>query len=232
MELQTLRCSLAAWVLIWATLACRFTNAHDEWESLEYFSKKQFNASDLAEAANHFIEMGETQALKKMEEVSITRQTKGPGDPTSLRMIFLMRVIFQPQKQAIRRPLIGAFFIPIDGNDQANWPHFPLVKSGDSYFLLTNSMGGTGIPESTTKYLQHCMEHGTFRKEKISVPNRKQAESDLDKLWLSKRWQSIDWKVPNPQAAEQHYRKFIQKQAETIEDKATSAPMDTKNGKN
>ena len=50
-----------------------------------------------------------------------------------------------------------------------------------------------GLPESLTDYFGYCRTNGSFRTERVPVPNGKTAIRDLNALRLSNRWLNIQW---------------------------------------
>lgn len=192
-------------------------NATDQLDVPKVFTTKDFSSADLARSANKYIAMGEKKAVQSLKKLALETRASKQGMQINTRITWICRMIFEAKEKPIRRPLVGALMIPINGNDAARWPLFPLAKSGETFFVLGQAGFGTGIPEGADKYIEYCQHNGKFRKAPLTIPEQQRAQKDLKKLKDSKRWQEINWKTANPKATEAWFWKSIAEQARSIQ---------------
>jgi hypothetical protein len=163
----------------------------------ELFRVKKFDAAMIAEAVNHYVAVGEERTKAELEALS-------PNDLFSPEMkagmlsneelahrVSWMCIILWPAKigSSQRPPGYGGLAYVEDRFDRKrDWPLFPVVNAGASYFVLSDSYILGGMAESPRHYLQACEAMGTFRTGTVQVPTRKQAEHDLLELRRSPTW--------------------------------------------
>lgn len=155
----------------------------------------------LAEAANHYVALGETEAMKELGELA--RSSSPPvsgffdGDDRDIQICWLCRILFEPTggAPALRPPGFGGLpVIPARSIRTDRWPLIPLARSGSSHFVLDHAYLIAGLPESASQYLDYSRRHGTFRQQPLPVPTREQAIRDALALRASTQWQSLRWK--------------------------------------
>src|SRR4051794_22723937 len=106
----------------------------------------------------------------------------------------MCRILYEPKgEKPLRQPLFGALSLPYRTMPLERWPHYPLVLSGDTYFVLGDGYRLGGVPESVDEYLSYCQKEGTFRIRAVVVPSRAQALKDFRALTESERWKVIKW---------------------------------------
>jgi hypothetical protein len=161
--------------------------------------QKTFTATDLAEAANCYVAMGETATVKEFAMLS-TRQSHqgqfipGTGFDVNERIGWLCRILFQPDGHSpLRPPKFGVLPLPGKTMSPKNWPLFPVALSGSTYFVLKEGYMPEGTPETLEHYLAYCHGNGIFRKTLVFVPNRQQARMDAANLRKSAPWLAIKW---------------------------------------
>ena len=151
----------------------------------------------LAEAANHYIAMGEDRAVKELkllEDSTYTEMLRGGADPNT-RISWLCRILFRGKPgHSIRPPAYGALtFLPPDMIGE-QWPLYPVAESKGVYFVLSEGYLLAGVAEKASEYVDYCRKHGSFRKTKVKVPTRSEATRALEALTHSGNWQTIRWK--------------------------------------
>jgi hypothetical protein len=162
-------------------------------------TQKSFTATDLAEAVNFYVLMGETAALSDFIRLSKRQVDPDPylsstGFDVNERIGWLCRILYQPHgHSSLRPPKFGILPLPQKTMSPDNWPLFPVALSGSTYFVLKQGYTPDGTPESLTHYLAYCRAHGDFRKSPIVVPTRQQALADAAKLHQSAPWLAIQW---------------------------------------
>jgi len=158
------------------------------------FLQERFNAVSLGNAANHYIKLGEAKTLREFE--SLIRDNDAiPKYNSEERVFWLCRILFSFQESTpIRPPHLGTLPLPHDQFCPADWPVYPLAKSGNSYFVLCEGYSLTGMPEPIDKYFKACKTYGNFRTQTIAVPTLFECQQDLMRLRQSRRWKMINWK--------------------------------------
>jgi hypothetical protein len=189
--------------LFWLTGACAGPN-HDSgscdlppppaYRSFPSFLEEdRFDTATLAITVNHYVKLGEPRALadlmargaKADEELNPSRK---------LRVAWVARILFGTSGKTLRPPSYGAFFLPHLSMEGEKWPLYPLVHSGDSYFVMSEGYILAGVAEPTPNYLRYCRENGRFRQAPVPVPTRQQSVLDLERLQASRTWKEVRWK--------------------------------------
>lgn len=165
-------------------------------EPPKLFREKPFFCATLAETANHYIALGEKEAIKELESAILDWDTdfKG-GFSRNERIGWVCRIVFQPKgKQPLRDPAFGALGLPWRSMPLTKWPLYPVALSGSTHFVLSEGYSLGGRPEDPKKYLKYCREKGKFRTKRVPAPTKRQALKDLDQLRQSEAWKAIKWK--------------------------------------
>jgi len=195
-------------------------------EEPKLFREQSFNAADLAEAANHFIGIGEAASVKELNGLAANHS--GEADQRVVHRIgWICRIIFRPKaKDALLPPAYGALF---DLGDLCvhktvddiikEWPLFPVALSGSTYFVLSDRYSLGGRSQDLKEYVAYCQTNGVFMTTLLKVPTEQQALKDAAALRRSKAWRAIKWedkKLGESYGSEPQSWSFIQNQAESI----------------
>jgi len=139
--------------------------------------QKQFDSTILANAINYYIGLGEKQSLIELQALS-----RDDFDFSN----------------ALRPPGFGGLSLPRNSMPLQSWPLYPIAKTGNTYVVLSEGYSLRGLAEPVSSYLDYCKTNGTFLKQKIAVPNRQNAITDISNLRKSTRWTSIKWSDSGP----------------------------------
>lgn len=190
------------------------------------FEAKDYTPIDFAEAVNHFVNLGEKNAIAELEKLSSEGQEyNSNGVSVGERVGWMCRVLFEGKDgQALRTPKFGVLeFLPPPDLMTINWPQFPIAKSGSTYFVLWEgyiTIGGDPGLEEPSAYIQYCRQNGVFRKRLVTVPTSSKALEDLAALKTSEAWKSIKWSYiyqgTKCTLSEQYVWTFIEGQANRI----------------
>lgn len=189
------------------------------------FSEREFTCASFAEAVNHFISLGEDNAVKELRRLALR-----PGEDfiashgefsVNERIGWVCRVLFQPNDgKPLRPPLYGGLNLPENSMPLKSWPLYPVAFSGGTYFVLSQGYMLLGVAEDPKDYIDYCRTTGHFRKTPIPVPTRMDALRDATALKESEPWRVIKWKDRgeewNYSINEERVWSFIQNQAESI----------------
>ncbi len=166
----------------------------------DLFKKKEFNAAILAQAANHYITMGEAssiKALKALEEDHAEAIKR--GFHTNERIGWICRIIFQGKNgKPLRPPMYGGLSLPRLTMPLKRWPLYPVAESGGVFFVLSEGYKLAGLAERASSYIDYCSATGKLRKAEIKVPSQAVAVAAFNSLKKSKRWTMIKWKDEGP----------------------------------
>lgn len=161
----------------------------------KFLTEKEFSCAMFAEAINHFVDMGEEKAIAAIKELA-AKPGATPQDLAIQRLAFTCRSLFEPKgKVPLRAPPYGGLLqLPERTMPLEKWPLYPVVRSGSSYFVLSErySLGGKLGP--TISYFNYCFADGKFRKDRVPVPSKEQALRDIDLLRESEPWKALKWK--------------------------------------
>jgi hypothetical protein len=163
------------------------------------FRWKSFTCVTLAETVNHYVALGEEEAVKELEYLCSDWLTERHADCSRRERIgWVCRMLFQPTgKEPLRPPAYGMLSLPYISMPLTRWPLYPVTASGTSYFVLSEGHLLAGQAELPGDYLAYCRINGSFRTEKVPVPTREQALEDLEKLRRSPAWKAIKWSDGN-----------------------------------
>ena len=155
------------------------------------FQQQSFNCDTLADAANHYVAIGEDATIR---ELSALPPDDYKGIDIDERVGWVCRILFQPKgKHFLREPMLGGLQLPYEFRRSPNWPLYPIAQSGSSYFVLSEGYMLAGFPEPREAYLNYCRTNGRYRTSTVPRPSKSQAESDATTLRQSKNWQVIRW---------------------------------------
>lgn len=158
----------------------------------DFFRLDSVDCANITRTVNYYVDLGEEETLREFENLLSDRFENGSPDIDE-RIGWLCRILYQPNGEPLRPPGTGGFMLPYDQFPLAKWPLFPIAKSGDTYCVLARRSSIMGLPESLTDYFGYCRTNGSFRTERVPVPNGKTAIRDLNALRLSNRWLNIQW---------------------------------------
>jgi hypothetical protein len=191
-------------------------------EPPKLFREKTFTSATLADAANHYIALGEKAAVRELESESPEWDTDHKaGFSRNERIGWVCRIVFQPKgKKPLRGPAYGGHDLPYNTMPLTKWPLYPVARSGSTYFVLSEGYQLGGYPEDPKHYLDYCKTEGKFRTERVPTPTRCQALQDVEQLRRSEAWKAIKW-VDSGQGFSYSFNedwiwKFIQAQAEDM----------------
>jgi hypothetical protein len=181
------------------------------------FREKSFTCVTLAEAVNHYVDLGEEAASKELEALAWSGilgddQESATGRFSRYeRITWVCRILFAPKGSSPLRPAaLGAPCFPSVA--LTAWPLFPVAAAGTSYFVLSQGYVLAGRAEDPTAYLPYCRANGKFRTARVPVPTRVQALKHLQQLHQSAAWKAIKW----GEAGDDWTWRYIKAQAENI----------------
>jgi hypothetical protein len=161
----------------------------------ELLREESFTCATLAEAANHYIALGEKAGTEELESHVVDWEVDHrEGFSRNERIGWICRIVFQPRSaEPLRSPRYGALSLPWNTMSLANWPLYPLACSGSTYFVLSEGYMLGGVPEDPKSYLEYCRANGEFRTAGVPIPTRVEALKDSGSLRRSEAWQAIKW---------------------------------------
>ncbi len=180
---------------------------------------KEFSCTDLIDATNYYIGLGEKAALAECLEIS--RRAENVDLVTTYfdrveRLTWLCRMLYQANQGAfLRPPMLGALSLPIADMPKEQWPYYPLCRSGDVFFVMAEGYALSGVAERLHDYIRYCQLHAKFRTKKLRPVSRALAQESLNQLYarksvLNKNWLSAELK---------HVRDFMQAQIDRMPEK-------------
>ncbi len=193
------------------------------------FLQADYNSRDLSQAANYFISMGEEKAFEKLSSLAsfngaerrwalAAASPKVTSFSLNSRLSWMCRILYEPRgAEPLRPPRFGALSLPAMPLEK--WPLYPLVLSGDTYFVLGDGYNLAGLAESLTAYMDYCRTVGVFRKKTLPLPDRKQALRDCALLTTSENWKALKWTDASYSIPEEDVTNRIKSQAERIPEK-------------
>ncbi|MEL7500575.1 MAG: hypothetical protein AAFN77_23485 [Planctomycetota bacterium] len=156
----------------------------------KFFTNAKTNSAELASAVNHFVELGEQQSAEVLRGIADSQTFSNEID-LQFRVACVARIVWQNARKPVAPPSLGLYGggVTVDSGNQAEWPLFPVAKSGDSYFIVVHGgRGGTGTSANLGSYINKCRANGTFLVKKIKLQTSQQCEADAKSLRQSKRW--------------------------------------------
>jgi hypothetical protein len=211
------------------------------------FTERTFNSASLAEAANHFIAIGERATFDELEvflaeNPAHTNYLFTRGYSVDERIAWVFRIIYEPKEPVplhvsktgawipgnivpLRGPDFGWLQLPKISMPAENWPLYPIALSGSTYFVLKEPYTPKEVPETIGHYMKYCKDTGVIRKTPVVVPTREQALKDTEQLRQSSAWKAIKW-IDNGEIGfpmgEKRTWDFIQNQARTISESSVA----------
>jgi len=191
----------------------------------DLFTKKQFNAVALAQAANHYIGLGEVEAIKALKALEEDHSKAiDRGFHTNERIGWICRIVFQGTKgKPLRQPLYGGLSLPYLTMPLERWPLYPVAESDGVFFVLSEGYMLAGVAERASDYIDYCSANGDFRKTKVKIPTHDEAVSAFDSLKQSERWTIIKWRDEGPGTKYTMSEEWVLRD---IEAQATSIPKE------
>lgn len=161
-------------------------------EALRLLEQHQFTCRDLSEAVNYFVQLGEMKAIFELQRLGEDDETDPHRFERIERLSWICRILYERKDgKAIPMPWFGALFLP--PMSSKDWPLCPVVKSGSSYFVLSEGYLLAGYPEPLDEYIERCRSAGKFRTATVPVPKFEESTKDLDELLRSDKWAAIRW---------------------------------------
>jgi hypothetical protein len=171
------------------------------------FREKAFTCATLADAANHFINIGEDAAVKELNELSEVEAAEADKNrgfnirsfSINERIAWVCRIIFEPKNESkktshLRPPKFGKLELPEKFMPISKWPLYPVVLSGSTYFVMSESYSDdNNTHEESKQYIEYCKQNGNFRTTPVKTVTEAQALKDADALHKSAPWQDIQW---------------------------------------
>ncbi len=210
-------------------------------------TERAFNSASLAEAANHFIAIGEPATFKELQaflaEDSTSTNQRSRGYYVDERIAWIFRMIYVPKEPVpMRVPKTGAWIpgniVPLRAPDfgwlqlpetvmpAEKWPLYPLALSGSTFIVLNEKYTRKNEAESLKHYMEYCKANGAFRTTPVTVPTREQALADTEQFHQSPLWKNIKWMGNGGLGfpwGERRTWAFIQNQARTIPEVSITA---------
>ena len=178
-------------------------------------TERAFTSASLAEAANHYISLGEEGTFQELNTFiaahsALTNESSNQRFSVDERIAWIFRILYVPKKPVpmrvpktgawitgsivpLRPPLFGWLSLPEASMPVETWPLYPLALSGTTFFVMEERYTPRQTPETIAHYMEYCRNNGAFRKTPVAVPTREQALSDLELFRQSKAWKSIKW---------------------------------------
>jgi len=194
----------------------------------EIFQGKQFNAAMMAKAVNHYVAIGEPAAreelarLARRADQSAFQQHWAPitftGQDIASRVSWMCLILWpvRPGNES-RPPMFGGLYA-IEGHvKRESFPLYPVAQSGATYFVLADAYVLGGHPETASHFLADCESHGSFRRQPVAVPTRREAQRDVSMLRQSSGWTAPRMPGSSQDSWEQPAWAFIQDQANSIQ---------------
>ena len=183
-----------------------------------------WNPAAFARAVNRYVDLGEAATIKELSKAIARRAKLNARNPpkcepplsTSTDLSAFCIVLWQPMKS--RWPRIqgigGLIELPLGRFKAEDFPDYPLVKSGNTYFQFRSSIFSSGAPpETDDEYFPRCREHAAFRSQHIIVPTRAEALADVVQLRQSPEWTRLWANKPRYVPSEAIQYKLIEEEA-------------------
>jgi len=158
------------------------------------FQQKHFDSIVLADAINYYIAVGEKRSITELQALARDNFDFSAEFDINERIGWVCRVLYKPNSGTpLRPPRFGWLSLPGNSMPESSWPLYPVARSGNTYIVLSEGYSLRGRAERVDKYIDYCKSQGTFIKQKLKIPSRQTAISDILNLRNSKRWTSIKW---------------------------------------
>jgi len=160
------------------------------------FTQTDFDTTDLIDAANHFIRLGEARSTNQFEELAAKHQSTEFNIRERIRWV--LRIVYSkrnevptmyfPDNPIAEAPSVGMPWLSISDEE---WPLYPLAKQGKTYFVLYEKNKPPYNMERLEGYLSMYRQVGSFRTERVDQPTA--PSQDADAFFLSDRWVNLKW---------------------------------------
>ena len=161
------------------------------------FREEKFDSRSLALAANYYVSMGRSKAIRELKSLEQDSMTAFRSKVNrNYRIGWLCRILFRSKDGVPLRPpgFGGLVSLPHHTMPLKHWPHYPLVESNGVYFVLSSGYALAGVPEAASDYVDYCSKNGIFLSNKLRVPTATTATKAIDTLKKSNRWKALKWK--------------------------------------
>ena len=169
------RCSTLLIFTALAAVLCQFYLANATVPRL--FTESKFDVVDLVDAVNHFVDMGEARSIAQMKEIVDCESS--PQFNVRERLRWVLRLLYFESKRREAFDLRGFPDYPFSENscmpywsisfDQ--WPIYPVVKQGGSYFVLYEMNHTPRYMEDISAHIASCRRLGRFKSLSVDMPN-------------------------------------------------------------
>lgn len=158
-----------------------------------FIEEKAHDVATLAHTVNLYVGLGEDAAFSDLRKRA-AELDKGHHDSSTreYRIELVARILGGSSGKVLRPRSQEDIGFGGHGIRLSTWPHFPMVHSGDSFFVMMKGRIIAGLEPPLVDYLDYCRLEGRFRRSPLPVPTREQALRDLDGLKASPRWRSLD----------------------------------------
>jgi hypothetical protein len=194
-----------------------------------FFRQRVFNCDTLADAVNHYVAMGEGPTLREFAALTsqgdisdsiIDSETRG------VRIGIVCAILFKPRTHhALGTPNLGWYPLPRETMPAKDWPLFPVVASGSSYFVLSDQTVIAGVSAPWSYTLDDYRTYGRFLRVPIPHPTRAQALADLGRLKKTRAWKAIRWSRHKPHEGGASYDFSESVEWASLKDQAMLIPM-------
>ena len=135
------------------------------------FSMSHVDSAALANAANYYISIGEENAIEELYGLQHNESVGLSENELNMRIGWICRILYMPPDSGSIRPFpMGGLLLPHETMPNEKWPLFPIVKSGDTFAVLSREFVMSGEMPTIEHYLDG-VKNGTFRTENIVVPS-------------------------------------------------------------
>jgi hypothetical protein len=159
-----------------------------------FLEEESYDVATLALTVNHYVRLGEAAAFADLRRRAAKMDRDRNSSRHGTRITHVARILWGSSGVALRRCRDGGYMdLPYLSMQPSAWPYFPMVRPGESIFVMSEFRIVAGVPEPVADYLNYCRSEGRFRRRPVPVPNRDQASRDLTALQASPRWQALRW---------------------------------------
>lgn len=160
----------------------------------QLFKVKEFTCVTLAEAANHYIALGEVQAIQELKALEENRRLSRRSFNRDERIGWVCRIIYAGKgDKSLRPPYYGGLDLPVLTMPMERWPLYPIAETDGVYFVLSEGCLLGGLAERASEYVDYCSSTGEFRKTSVAVPTHDEAVEAFHSFKSARRWTMIKW---------------------------------------
>ena len=160
------------------------------------FTQPDFDTTDLIDAVNHYVRLGEARSTNQLKELAENHQSTEFNVRERIRWVSRILYLKQdgvpamyfPDMPLAEAPSAGMPWLSISSDE---WPIYPLAKQGKSYFVLYERNKPPRNMENLENYLSMCRQFYVFRTELVDKPTA--PSQDADAFFLSDRWTNLKW---------------------------------------